>query len=174
MVLADLVGAGDDLLERDPPELAVVVGKVGRHVERERNPPPLEQGVGIFEIVAIAVVEGEADEAPLVLLLEPPHRLVDRHHVEAGLLHLVEHGVEEIGGDFEDAVRRERLGRVLRGAYLVQREDEPHAFGIGGEQAVRAGMVKARHRRLHHGGFHLGQGRSPFALSTINPALPWS
>ena len=48
----------------------------------------LEQGIGVFEIVAIAVVEGEADEAPLVL---PAQASIERYDVEACLLHLVEH-----------------------------------------------------------------------------------
>ena len=56
----DLGSAGDDLFKCEPPQFAVAIGIVRRHVERERQRAALEQGIGVFEIVAITVVEGEA------------------------------------------------------------------------------------------------------------------
>jgi hypothetical protein len=53
------------------------------------------------------------------------------------------------------------LVRLGLGAHLVQGEDQSDPLRIGRE-AVRASMVKPRQGSLHHGGFHLGQSRSPF------------
>ena len=162
----DLACARNDLRKSDPPQLTVAVGIVRGHIERERQRALLEQGIGVFEIVAIAVVEGEADEAPLVLLAQPSHRLIERYDVEPRLLYLVEHRIEEVRRYLEDAIGRERLVRLGFRAHLVQGENEPNPLRIGSEQAVRAGVIKPRHRRLHHGGFHFGQGSSP--RRTIN------
>ena len=57
--------------------------------------------------VAIAVVEGEAGEAPVVALLEPQHGLIEGDHVEPCLLHLIEHSIEEFRRHLEDAIGRE-------------------------------------------------------------------
>jgi hypothetical protein len=108
-----------------------------------------------------AVVEGEADEAPLVLSAQASDRLIERYNVEACLLDLVEHGIEEVRRYLEDAIGGESLVRFGFGAHLVQGEDEADPLRIGGEQTVCAGVVKPRHRRLHHGGFHFGQVGSP-------------
>jgi hypothetical protein len=157
----DLGSAGDDLLEREPPQFAVAIGIVGRHVERERQRAALEQGKSVFEIVAIAVVEGEAGEAPVIALFQSLHRLVKGEHIESGLLHLIEHRIEEVRRHLEYAIGRQTVGPMRLGPNMVQREDHAHPLRIEGEQAVSARVVQTRHRRLHHGGFHSRQNRSP-------------
>jgi hypothetical protein len=152
------VRTGDDLLQSEPPELPVPVGIVSGHIERERHRAPFEHGIGVLE----TVVEGEAGEAPVVALLKPQHGLIEGDHVEPGLLHLIEHRIEEFRGDLKDAIGRESLGLIGLRPHMVQGEDHAHALRIGGKQAMGAGMIEPRHRRLHHGGFHLSQGRSPF------------
>jgi hypothetical protein len=122
--------------------------------------------MGVFEIVAVTVVEGEADEAPLVLLVQPSDRFIERDDVKPRLLHLVEHGIEEVGGNFENAIGCKLFMGLSLGAHLVQHENEPDALGVRGEKAVCPTMVKTRHRPLHHDGFYLGQGSPP--LRTIN------
>ena len=112
----------------------------------------------MFEIVAIAVIEGEADEASALALLQAAHGLVERDHVEVRLLHLVEHGFEEFGRDLEDAVRRKGLFRP--GTHVMQGEDQPMPLGIGREQAVGARVVEPGHRGFHHLRFHTGHGTS--------------
>jgi hypothetical protein len=97
-----------------------------------------------------------------VALLEPQHGLIEGDHVEPCLLHLIEHSIEEFRGDLEDAIGRESLGLVRLWPHMVQGEDHAHALRIGGKQAMGAGMIEPRHRCLHHRGFHLSQGRSPF------------
>ncbi len=116
--------------------------------------------------VAIAVVEGEAGEAPVIALLEPLHGLIEGDHVEARFLHLIEHRIEEVRCHFENAIRREVVWPVGLGTHMVQREDHAHPLGIRGQQAVRARMVQSRHCCLHHRGFHIGHGNSP--LCAIN------
>ncbi len=117
----------------------------------------MNKRIGVSEIVPVAVVEGETDEAPLLALLETPRGLVERDDVQSLLLDLVEHGIEEFGRDLEDAVRRK--GLRLRRPDMVQREDHAGALGIGREQAMGAGMIKPRHGCLQHGSFHTGHGR---------------
>ena len=56
---------GDHRFEREPPQFAEPVGKAGRDVERERHLVFLQQRIGPLQQIAIAVVEGEADEAAL-------------------------------------------------------------------------------------------------------------
>jgi hypothetical protein len=158
----DLISAGDDLIQSEPPKFAGAVGIVGRHVKGEGQIALLEQRIGVLEIVAIAIIEGEADEALVVAVFRPLHGLVERDYIEVRLLHLIEHGIEELRRHFEDAVRRKGARLLRLGPDMVQREDEAGALRVRGEQAVGAGMVESRHRRLHHGGFHFGQGRSPF------------
>ena len=108
------------------------------------------------QIVAVAVVEGEAHETLPLPFSQPLHGLIQRHHVEACLLHLVEHGIEEFRRHLEDAVGRERF--LYLGAHMVQRKDHAHPLRIGREQAMSARMIEPRHRRLHQLGLHTGHG----------------
>ena len=57
----------------------------------------LEDRIGVFEVVAVAVVEGEADEGLAVVAFDHAEmRLVERDDLEAGGAHLADHLLEEI------------------------------------------------------------------------------
>src|SRR5689334_20549006 len=71
-------------LEREPPQFAEPVREACRNVERERNLVFLQDRVGELQIVAIAVVESETDEAPArIALREAAMHLIERHDIEA-------------------------------------------------------------------------------------------
>ncbi len=123
--------------------------------------------------IAIAIVEGEANETPIVALLQPPYRFVEGDHVETGVLYLIEQPIEELRSHFEEAVRREVVRPARIGTDMVQGEDHPCALGVRSQQTVSARMIQARHGRLHHGGFHLGHGDTPLCTRKINLARAW-
>jgi hypothetical protein len=132
----DLRSLAHDLFEREPPQFAVPLRIVGGNVKRERQRAALEERIGIFDVVPIAVVEGETDEAPVVAVLQPFYRLVERDDVETRLLHLIEDRIEKFRGDFQDAIRRvsARLGRFRPD--VMQGEDRADALRVGREQAA--------------------------------------
>ena len=67
----------------------------------------------MLQIVAIAVVEGEADEAAAEIALgQPPMHLVERDDVGVGAPQPGEHVVEKLRRDFEQPVRLERVARA--------------------------------------------------------------
>ena len=53
----------DHRFEREPPQFAEAVGKARRHIKRERHLGLLQDRIGPLQRIAIAVVEGDADEA---------------------------------------------------------------------------------------------------------------
>src|SRR5262249_45597966 len=113
-----------------------------------------EQRIGAKRHVAIALIEGEAGEAPRLALLKPAHGLIERHHVKAGFLHLVEHRIEKVRRHFEIAVRRE--GPQVREPYLVEREDHPGPLSVGCEQPASARVIKPGHGCAGHGSLYPG------------------
>ncbi|GEM_PF-2807921 len=125
----DLLGSGDDLLECKPPKARPTRPVVGGRVDGERQRPAPEQGIGVSESVPVAIVEGETDEASRLAVFKAPRSLVERDDVKPGLLHLVEHGIQELRRDFQDAVRRERFR--WRGPHMVQRENHAGALRVG-------------------------------------------
>ena len=58
----ETVIARDNVLKREPPQLAKPIGKVGRHIDGHRRVVPFQDWPGVLEKVAIAVVEGEANQ----------------------------------------------------------------------------------------------------------------
>ena len=54
--------ARDHRLEREPPQLTEPIGKAGWDIDRERRPMFLEDGIGEAQCVAVAIVDGDADE----------------------------------------------------------------------------------------------------------------
>jgi hypothetical protein len=125
----DLAGSRDHLLEREPPKLAPSGRIVRGDVEGEWQRTPLEQRISVAEGVQVALVEGETDEAPRLVFSEAPHYFIEGDNVEPGLFHLIEHGLEKVGGDFKVAVGRK--GLRLRWPHMVERENHAGSLGVG-------------------------------------------
>ncbi len=119
--------------------------------------------------VAVALVEGEANEAPLVVFSQAPYRFIEADDVEPSLLDLIEHGFEKFRGDLEATVRRE--GFLLLRPYLIEREDHARPLGIGGEQPVRAAAIEAGQGGSGHGGLHAHRAAFPRKDLRRSPAL---
>ena len=107
----------------------------------------LEQRISVLEIVAIAVVEGKADEATVIAFLQALHGFIERDHVEVRFLHLIEHGIEELRRDLENAIGGAGVRLLGLGPHMVQREDHAGALRIRGQQAMRACVIEPRHKR---------------------------
>ncbi len=89
------------------------VGKAGRKIERERRVVFLQDRHRVLQIVAIAVVEGEADEAAAEIALDqPPVHLVERDEIDAASAAAAEHVFEETRRHLEQPVRLERVARA--------------------------------------------------------------
>src|SRR5262249_57365879 len=65
-----LPGSCDCLFQREPPQLAPARRIVGGDVDGERQRAPLKQRISVADRVAVGLVEGEAGEAPLVVLAQ--------------------------------------------------------------------------------------------------------
>ena len=144
---AERIDLDDDLLERQPPQIAVPVRIVGGHVNGEGEVVALEDRVGVFEIVAVAVIEREADEGLAMLALDQAEmRLVERDDLEAGGSHLADHLLEKIRRHLQDAVRLEAVG-LLR-ADMMQHEDGADAARQRRDHAVRTGIMQGGQRSL--------------------------
>ena len=95
----------------------------------------------MFERVAVAVVEGDGDEAALAGgAVEPPPGLVHGNDVDIGLAERGEHRIEKGRRDFETTLRLE--GFVMRRQHPVEGEDRAHSGKEGPRQAVRAGEIE--------------------------------
>ena len=71
------IGRGDHPLQRDPPQPARAFGEFAGDIDRERRVEFAHHRQREIAIVAIAVVEGEAGEAPREIALgQPPLRFV--------------------------------------------------------------------------------------------------
>ena len=75
----------DHRFEREPPQFAEPVGKARRHIDGERHARLFEDRIGPLQSVAIAVVEGEADEAAgKIALGQAAVHLVEADQIDAG------------------------------------------------------------------------------------------
>ena len=59
----DLSARGDHTFKRNPPEITDAIGKARGHVEDEWDTVPLQDRPSIAQIIAVAVVKCECDEA---------------------------------------------------------------------------------------------------------------
>ena len=76
--------AGDHRFEREPPQLADPVGKAGRDVDGERHVRFFQDRIGELQRVAVAVVEGDADETPREIALDQAAvHLVEADEIDA-------------------------------------------------------------------------------------------
>jgi len=105
-------------------------------VKHERQAAPFEQTISVSKIVAITVVEGEADKVLILPAFESFEGFIEADHVEARFANLIEYGVDEFRGHFEDAVRRERPGFGRLRANVMQGEDQPDPLGVRRQQPV--------------------------------------
>jgi hypothetical protein len=68
----------DHRFEREPPQFAHPIGEARRHKNGERHLVFLEDRIGEFQVVAIAVVEGNGDEATgEIAIAQPPMDFVE-------------------------------------------------------------------------------------------------
>ncbi len=126
-IQADAIVVGDDPLQRHPPQFADPVGKSGRDIKRERHVVLLQDRPGILQEVAIAVVEGDADEAALEIALhQAAIHLVERDDVEVGTLQAPDHGRKKARRHLEQTVRLE--GAAPGGPHVMQRQDRAYAL----------------------------------------------
>ncbi len=115
-------------LQRQPPQIAVAVREGARHVDGEGQVVALEDRIGVDEVVAIAVVEGEAGEGTLEgALRQAEMGLVERDDVEARIERHLNGPLEELRRDPEDAVGLE--GPLRLGRHVMQHEDGTDALG---------------------------------------------
>ncbi len=66
----DAVVPGDHRLKRQPPQFPQAVGKAGRNIKPERDLVFFQDRIGELQIVAIPVVEGQANETALGIALD--------------------------------------------------------------------------------------------------------
>ena len=132
--------------QREPPQFAGAVGKAGRNVDRERHVVFLQDRKRVAQIVAIAVVEREADEAAAeILLLEPAVHFVERDDIDVRAAQAADHVLEKFGRDLQQPVRLKRIR--ARRAHVMQGQDRADAAQQRTQQPVGAGEIQ----RLHSG-----------------------
>src|SRR6266566_5113416 len=118
----DALLAGDDGFQRQPPQLAQPVRETRRNVDRERYSMPPQNRIGETQRVAIAVVEGEAGEAPReIARAEPAMHLVERDELDAGTANGFDRRFQEPGRDLQQPVRLEAV--VAARAHVMQGQD---------------------------------------------------
>ena len=144
-----LSGYGLSIVEERP------IRKAGRHIERERRAVPAQDRQRVLQIVAIAVVEGEADEAAAEIALgHSPVHLVERDDVDVGAPQSRQHVVEELRRDFQQPVRLERVR--ARRPHVMQRQDRADAAEQRLQHAMCAGEVQRLQRGAQNGLLHSG------------------
>ncbi len=80
----DCGGAGDRPLQRHPPQPAGAFGEIAGDIDGEWGVELAQDGQRVVAVVAIAVVEREAGEAPReVAVGQPPMHFVDGNDVDA-------------------------------------------------------------------------------------------
>ncbi len=146
----DALGHRHHALQRHPPQFAEPVGKARRHEQRERRLVPLENRQRVFEVVAVAVVEGERNEmAGIVPLDEPAAHLVLVDDIDAAPAQPHDHAFEKARLDFEQSVRLESTLRAR--ANVVERENRPHAAIERPQGMVGAGKIQRLQPRPEYG-----------------------
>ncbi len=134
----DLLGLGDHGFQRGPPQTSGALGKLARDIDGQGRVKFAQNRQREFEIVAVAVVEGEGGEgAGEPALHQPLMQLVHADDVDPARAQMAQRGAQEIGGDFEVPVRLERglAGRP----HMVQHENGADARQ---ERAQRGGAPR--------------------------------
>ncbi len=133
--------ARDHGFKREPPQFAEPVGKARRHIDRERHPGFLKDRIGVFERVAIAVVEGQAHEAALEIVLgQAPVHLVEADDIDARAAQQFHHPGEKARRDLKQPIGLEQIGP--RRAHVMERQDHAAPADKRLERIMRAGEVQ--------------------------------
>src|SRR5262249_15598611 len=123
------------------PQFADPVGKAGRHVDGKRSLVARQNRIGPFKSIAVAVVDGDADEAPReVAFGEPPVHLVEADQVEVGAPDEADHVIEEARRDLEQAVGLEAVGAWR--PYVVQRQYDTDSTHERPQKMVRGTEIQ--------------------------------
>jgi hypothetical protein len=139
----DAIVVRDNRFEREPPQHAEPVGKTRRHIDGERHTRLFEDRIGVLLDVAIAVVEGEADEAPLeIALRHAAVHLVEADEVDVGAAQKLDHAGEEARRDLEQAIGLEAV-RPRRADVMKRQNDADPA-----DQRFQGGVRAAEIERL--------------------------
>ncbi|MGY4545527.1 hypothetical protein ACVMDO_000956 [Bradyrhizobium sp. USDA 4513] len=151
----------DHPLQRDPPQSAAALGEIARDIDRERGAELAHHRQREIAVVAIAVVEGKAGEAPREIPFgETAMRLVDADHVDVERAQMRQHRAQEVRRDLEMMVRLERVAAPR--ADVVQHEDGADAGEDRPQQDMRTREIQRLHAGTDHGVaelFHVGAGR---------------
>ena len=108
----------------------------------------LEDGIGEFAVVLVAIVEREGGERLGVLAAgEAGCDLIERDDVKACRPNLDDHAFEEGGRHFQDAIGFERTRRI--GPHVVQHEDHAKAAREWREETVHTGKMRRGQGCLH-------------------------
>ena len=137
----DRGGLVDHPLQRDPPQPAGAFGEIAGDIDGERRVEFAHHRQREIAVVAIAVVEGEAGEAPREIALgEPLMHLVHGDDVDVEGAKMRQHRAQKFRLDLEMVVRLE-LGVAAR-ADMMQHENGADACEDWSQQDMRAGEVK--------------------------------
>ena len=116
----------DHHFQRDPPQFPDPVREAGRDVHRERHFVFSQQRNGELHDVAIAVIEGHADETPLEAAAHHAlMHLVERDEFAPRAPQPLEQALEEFGRHFEQMVRLKAV--APRRPDVMQRQDRADA-----------------------------------------------
>jgi hypothetical protein len=137
----DRSGLGDRPLQRDPPQPSGAFGEIARHIDGERRAKFAHHRQGVIAVVAIAVIEGEAGEAPReIARLEPLMHLVHGDDVDVERAKVCQHRPQEFRLDLEVMVGLKLA--VATGADVMQHENDANTCEDWSQQKVRAGEVQ--------------------------------
>lgn len=146
----DRLEFADDVFQMLPPEVHVMIHQPGGDVDREGNRVSLEDRQGVDQAVGVAVVERDADErlgAPSVD--DPFSSLVEAHQIEPAPGDRGQCDVEELRGDLQDPVGRERRVELGR-SDVMQRQDRADAPTPGPEQPGRSAGIQDVEQQSQH------------------------
>ena len=150
-------------LQRDPPHPAVTFGEIAGHEHGGGCVEFTQHRQRVIPVVAVAVVERQAGEAPRKITLhQPPMHLVQSDDIDVLAAQVGKRGAQEVRRDFKMMVGLE-LGVAPR-ANVVQHENGADATENRPQHMVSAGQIKrfqpgADHvvaKLLHRGWFGLG------------------
>jgi len=131
----------------------------------------LEDRIGILQVVAVAVVEGEADEfAPEDPLSEAPAHLVEGDEVDVGAAQAHDHVFQKGRRHFEQVVGLE--GARPRRTHVVQRNDRPDAGEKRPQRQIGPGEIERFEPGSGSAAFSPGpRSRSHSAVAGLCPSV---
>ena len=131
---------GDDPLQRRPPQPSGALGEIAGDVDGKGCVKFPHHRQREIPVVAIAVVEGEAGEAPRkVAIDQPPMHLVHGDNVDPVRPQMRQHQAQEFRRDLEVMIGLE-FGGATR-PDMVQHENRANAREQRSHQMMRAGEI---------------------------------